>query len=78
MVVDKLLIVGVRIFESTDLQGNTPPLQAIINGHPSIVERLIRAGANIHASNHMGQTPLLLSVNGHFQYLGRHYQKRHH
>jgi ankyrin repeat protein len=56
-----LLDDGVRL-DSMDLQGQTPLMWAALNGEVKIAEHLLRAGANVNATDWWGRSALTFAL----------------
>ncbi len=71
-IIDRLLDAGIDI-DTQNAHGNTPLLTAASQSYgcgssdgalPKLVAAFIARGANIHLSNHRGETPLIATVKG--------------
>ena len=60
--VTEYLLEGANI-ECTDVYGNTPLHQAAWMGFPDLTKELVQRGANVHALNYDGQTPMEVAIS---------------
>ena len=61
MHVTEYLLEGANI-ECTDVYGNTPLHQAAWMGFPDLTKELVQRGANVHALNCDGHTPMEIAI----------------
>lgn len=60
--VAEYLLEGANI-ECTDVYGNTPLHQAAWMGFPDLTKELLQRGANVHALNHNGHSPMEIAIS---------------